>query len=209
MNYKYKDSRILIFAREPVLGQVKTRLQSTLGKKQTYDLHSALVTYQVAQAGRNLLAPIELWVTSNPKHELFQSVVGQSNVFEQQGDDLGQRMLNAASTALQRSKSVVLIGADCPSVDSAYLEQALDQLNQNKDLVFGPAEDGGYVLFGMNQVMPDLFFNIRWGTDSVMSLTMQRVKASGLTYKLLEPRWDVDRPEDLERLSELEPPLVY
>lgn len=209
MNYKYKDCHILIFAREPVLGKVKTRLQSALGIQKTYDLHSALVTYQVTEASRNSLAPIELWVSSNPKHALFQRLNGKTTVFEQSGDDLGLRMMNAASTALKRAKSVVLIGADCPSVDSAYLEQALTHLSQGKDLVVGPAEDGGYVLIGMNQVIPDLFINIPWGTDSVMSHTMQQIKVSGLTYKLLDPRWDVDRPEDLERLSGLQPPLIY
>ena len=209
MKYKYSNNRILIFAREPVLGKVKTRLQSTLGLARTFDLHCALIKYQVEQVDRNSLVPVELWVTSNPSHEVFQNLSGKPKLFEQWGDDLGHRMMNAAEAALQRVESVVIIGSDCPSVDSDYLEQALRLLGQGTEIVIGPAEDGGYVLLGMNRITPEIFLNIPWGSEQVMEITLQRLKVSGLSFKLLEPRWDVDRPEDLARLAELQPPFSY
>lgn len=209
MKYIYPDSRILIFAREPILGKVKTRLEADLGTIRTFDLHCALITYQVKRVTHKSLAPMELWVTSNPSHKLFLHLGGRSNTFEQRGNDLGQRMLNAAESVLKRSKSVVMIGADCPSVDSDYLEQALSLLSQGTDVVIGPAEDGGYVLLGLSQVWPDLFYDIPWGTGQVMESTLQRLDASDLRYSLLDSRWDVDRPEDVARLAGLQPPLSY
>ena len=209
MKYKYQNSRVLIFAREPVLGKVKTRLESELGEAKTFDLHCALIVYQVKQVSHSNLAPMQLWVTANPSHELFRGLVDKTNIFEQRGSDLGQRMLSAAETTLREVKSVVIIGADCPSVDNYYLEQALSLLDQGTDVVLGPAEDGGYVLLGLNQVWPGLFSDIPWGTEQVLESTVQRLRSSGLSFKLLDVRWDVDRPQDLGRLEELQPPLSF
>ena len=92
-------------------------------------------------------------------------------------------------------------------MDSAYLEGALMALGQGNEVVIGPAEDGGYVLIGLKQPCPGLFQGIEWGSERVLSQTLQRLAQLKLPYALLEPLWDVDRPQDLQRLAELNPPL--
>ena len=103
MKYRYSECRILVFAKEPVLGKVKTRLQSHLGQGRTLDLHCALISYQVKQIISSKLAPVELWVSANPHHELFRSLVPASSIFVQQGTDLGQKMHHAFCQSLQTS----------------------------------------------------------------------------------------------------------
>ena len=90
-------------------------------------------------------------------------------------------------------------------MSSDYLDRALKCLNDGKALVLGPAEDGGYVLIGMNDKYPGIFEDISWGTNSVLQETIAKAEKIGLDYFCLEPLWDVDRPDDLRRLSELEP----
>ena len=103
----------------------------------------------------------------------------------------------------------MIVGADCPSVDKTYLIDALQALGGGTDAVFGPAEDGGYVLVGLTQQHAELFENISWGGAKVMSETTNHLQQSGLSWRLLDKRWDVDRPQDLVRLENLNPPLRY
>ena len=90
-----------------------------------------------------------------------------------------------------------------------YLNNALCLLSDGNKLVLGPAEDGGYVLIGVNKSYPELFQDINWGTNEVLEKTIQKAKNIGIDYVCLEPLWDVDRPDDLSRLSELEPSLKW
>ncbi|MBL4820630.1 MAG: TIGR04282 family arsenosugar biosynthesis glycosyltransferase [Gammaproteobacteria bacterium] len=209
MKYIFPEVRILVFAKAPLEGQVKTRLVPELGTSRALDLHCAMVAYQIRRVIEGNIAPMELWVSSNPSHAFFQSLCEKAHIYEQRGNDLGQRMLHAVKSALQRGDSVLLVGTDCPSVDQQYLEQAMGLLQQGVDVILGPAEDGGYVLIGMNQTHPELFRDISWGSDQVMASTVERIISAGLSYKSLETRWDVDRPEDLVRLKTLQPPLVF
>ena len=107
------------------------------------------------------------------------------------------------------SKSALLIGSDCPALTLDYLDNALRLLNDGAQLVLGPAEDGGYVLIGVDKSYPELFQGIQWGTDKVFEETKRRAKSIGVDYICLEPLWDVDRPDDIRRLSDLEPSLGW
>jgi rSAM/selenodomain-associated transferase 1 len=120
-------------------------------------------------------------------------------------------MDTAIRQTLQREnvESVVIIGTDCPAVTERYLDQALLALESGVDVVLGPAEDGGYVLVGMQRPITAVFEDIPWGTDQVMHRTLETLKAKELTYRLLDTLWDVDRPEDLARLQSLVPPLNW
>ena len=120
-------------------------------------------------------------------------------------------MLFAISQALRvpNKKGVILIGCDCPAITATYLKEAASRLNQGAKLVLGPAEDGGYVLIGVNGVYPELFRDIDWGSERVFSQTVSNARALGIDCVTLEPLWDVDRPEDLIRLKELSPPLDW
>jgi len=209
MEFKFPDLRILLFAKEPVHGQVKTRLHGSLGVTKAYELHCAMLRYQVSALLASGLAPVELWVSGDITNPELISLPLQGSIYQQVGSNLGQRMQAAVVSARMRSRAVVLVGTDCPSVDRDYLEMALNFLSAGNQLVIGPAEDGGYVLLGVSESWPTLFEGIPWGTDQVLSMTLERAGQLGLDYQLLASRWDVDRPEDLSRLASLDPPLDF
>lgn len=95
-----------------------------------------------------------------------------------------------------KMKYVVIVGADCPALSAEIIEQSLKKLYQN-DLVLGPAHDGGYYLIGLSQPIPSLFYDIPWGTAQVLNKTLAYAKKTNVTFSLLEPLADVDRPEDI------------
>src|SRR5204862_3926788 len=119
----------------------------------------------------------------------------------QRGDDLGARMRHALASALAIKRPALLIGTDCPALDTTYLDCAADALTKH-DVVIGPAEDGGYVLVGLSCTV-DIFSNIPWSTAEVMAATRARIAAAHATCRELDPLWDVDTPADVARLSSL------
>lgn len=211
MAVKYPHSRILLFAREPLLGQVKTRLQPAMGQEQALLLYEAMLGRIATTLEDSNLAEWALCVTSNPSHETFVSLCNKKNIYLQSGGDLGQKMSAAIAQALAQDEvqSVIVIGSDCPAMSPAYLDAAIAVLDDGSDVVLGPAEDGGYVLLGSRRVIPELFDGIAWGSSEVLNATLRRLERLEISYQLLETLWDVDRPEDLGRLEELDPPLNW
>lgn len=206
---KYKDSVIAVFAKTPMPGAVKTRLVPVLGEVGALRLHRALMSYTVNRVRDSRLAPFELWLSHpGPADDLVAQLAPEQLKLQAEGD-LGARMLCASREILGRAAAVVIIGSDCPSIDGQYLEQALARLAGGDDLVLGPAEDGGYVLLGVSGIWPELFTGIAWGGPGVFAATLERVAGLDLRHSVLEPRWDVDRPEDLVRLDSLRPPLEF
>lgn len=204
-------SRIAVFAREPRLGQVKSRLAGEIGPQQALAVYRAMLARLGELLNRGKLAEWDLWVTSNPSHEDFLSLCNKTNIYLQDGRDLGARMEFAIRQTLLESKveNVILIGTDCPALTEDYLEQALLALESGVDVVLGPAEDGGYVLVGMGRPLPAVFEDIPWGSGQVMHRTLEALRVNDLSCRLLDTLWDVDRPEDLSRLQLLEPPLSW
>lgn len=208
-NYEFPDSRILLFGRDPAPGKVKTRLHGVLGPERALALYVALFKRQADMLTGAGLAPVELWITADPEHQLFREFFDPRDIHCQQGVDLGERMYHAAANALAQAGSVVLLGVDCPSVSRDYVKQALAGLAGGKQVVVGPAEDGGYVLLGLRRAAPELFQAIPWGSGRVLEYTLERISRLGLESLQLATRWDVDRPEDLSRLATLTPALIY
>ncbi len=208
---KYPGARIAVFAREPRLGQVKSRLATRIGESAALAIYRAMLQ----RVGELLLhcdlADWTLWVTSNPSHKSFLSLCNKKNIFLQSDGDLGARMLHTLRESLRAegTEAVLLIGTDCPALDVDYLDSALAALSAGNDIVLGPAEDGGYVLPGAPQAIPALFEDVEWGTDRVLSTTIERLQTGNYRYALLDSLWDVDRPDDLERLETLSPPLQW
>ena len=101
---------------------------------------------------------------------------------------------------LQRYQRVLIIGTDTPTLDTAYLDQALHALASGNDVVLGPALDGGYVLIGSAVQAATLFEAVEWGSERVLQQTLDRIAAAGLRCCLLTPQPDIDRPEDLQYL---------
>jgi hypothetical protein len=135
------------------------------------------------------------------KHHPFFKAVGNRygvHLWNQEGEDLGSRMSHAFHAAFQMSyQSILLIGTDIPSLQSAIIEQALKSL-ATYDVVLGPTMDGGYYLIGLKKPMPDLFTDIPWSTDQVLTRTQQHAHHLGLSVELLPQLRDLDTIDDLQ-----------
>ncbi len=201
----YPDARLLIFAKAPEAGTVKTRLIPVLGAQGAADLQRSLILHQLQQATALPLCPVELWVAPDTSHAFFRHCSEQfgAALRRQEGRDLGERMAHAIDHGLRSAKFVLLIGTDCPTLSAERLDEALAALEAGSDAVFIPAEDGGYVAVGMRQSEPEVFTDIPWGGPDVMARTRERLKSCRLNWLELEPLWDVDRPEDLARLEHI------
>ena len=207
---RYPHARILVFCKPPIPGQAKTRLIPALGAEGASYLHAELARATVARAVRSALAPVELWASAAPEHAFFQHLRAdfECGLLTQHGDDLGARLAHALKTTLADADFAVLIGTDCPALDEHYLAEACAALANGADAVLGPAEDGGYTLIGLRHMDKRLFEGVAWGTDRVLSETRERLTALGWRWQELETLWDVDLPEDLERLMATHTELI-
>jgi rSAM/selenodomain-associated transferase 1 len=196
--------RLLVFARAPVPGAVKTRLIPALGADAAADLHARLLARTLETACAANLAPVELWCTPDADHPAFAGAAGRLGVTlrVQPAGDLGHRMRVALESTLADGGRAVLIGCDCPVLSVDDLAGAFSALADH-DVVLGPAEDGGYVLIGARRVTPVLFDGIDWGGPRVLRQTRGRLVALGWRWHELRTLWDVDRPEDVVRFEEL------
>ena len=193
-------SRLIIFARFPEPGKSKTRLIPALGPAGAAELYRQMVEHTLHWAKKlrdRLPLSIEIRFTGRPL-ETFRHWLGPNFLYSPQGEgDLGQRMRRSIQDAFaMKMKKVLLIGTDCPDLSPDLVEGALVLL-RSSDLVLGPSEDGGYYLVGLRRVVPQLFQDIPWGTETVLRKTLQVAQSSKLSYSLLPFLPDVDRPEDL------------
>jgi rSAM/selenodomain-associated transferase 1 len=197
----YPHACLVLFAKAPVPGQVKTRLIPALGAAGACGVHEQLLGQVLQVLDRNTLCAQELWVDQLPAHPAFASFKGP--VCTQQGQDLGARLSHALQQVQLRYKQDIFIGTDCPALDINYLEQALVALQSGAQLVVGPAADGGYVLLGCSGFHAGLFEGIDWGTSAVLSQTLQQAERLQLDYAVLATLSDLDRPEDLQLLQQV------
>jgi hypothetical protein len=174
---------VLVFSRAPVPGRVKTRLVPRLGEWRAARLHARLTRHALRTARTAACGPVELYDTS-----------------KQRGADLGERMHHALACALRRHRGAIIIGADSPALRPRDLRCAARWLAGGCDVVLAPAEDGGYALIAAKRVSPLLFSRVAWGGPDVYETTVRKLVSLGYRWRTLEPVWDVDRPEDLERL---------
>ena len=201
---RYSNYRLLVMTKSPQPGRVKTRMQPDLTPQQSCELHLALIGNTVAPWRRNNVCPVNLWI-EGPSSLLFEAVPELSGMtcFSQVEGDLGDKMHWAAATTLTEENidGVILLGTDCPFVDSDYIESALDYLETGGDAVIGPAADGGYVLLGIKKADRSLFEHINWGSHSVLSKTIERLNALAWKYRQLPVLHDIDRYDDLALLD--------
>ncbi len=201
-------SRLLVFAKSPVAGKVKTRLQPSYSPEQSVELHRKLVhgCLQVATTVNGCIT--ELWAGSEHGWWAELSSRYQIDVVQQRGDDLGDRMLQAFQQTLTDVDKALLIGTDCPFITRDYLLDAFEKLDEC-DVVIGPAEDGGYVLLGLTDGKPELFSGISWGSDRVLAETIEKIEAFNLSYMLLPTLRDIDRPEDVIYWQSKQSSLIF
>lgn len=187
---------ILLFAKYPVPGQVKTRLIPALGALRAARLHRRLteVTLVTAVAAG---APVVV-CAAGASLRRFRAWLGEGPAYVRQSEgDLGQRMDDAFARAFrQGTPKALAIGADVPSLTPDLIRKAFAALDF-ADVVLGPAADGGYYLIGMRRLHRRLFRDIAWGSGDVLSRTREILAANGISYRELPALSDVDRPEDL------------
>jgi len=191
-----KKEVVLVFQKNEVLGRVKTRLASGMGDLRALEIYRHLIqsTYSVLE---DVLAPVWTYYSDFIPETVNPPPIAKS--FVQEGHDLGERMANAFARSFESGmEKVVLIGTDCPTLQSQHLNQAFEALTHS-DLVLGPATDGGYYLIGMKRKADYLFEGIAWSTAEVLSQTLAVATAHGLHFTLLDELSDIDTQEDWER----------
>jgi rSAM/selenodomain-associated transferase 1 len=194
-----RDKMLLIqFAKAPVPGEVKTRMMPALSALQACELHQELLLWTCRQLCAARVGTVELWVSGDPDHSVFRQCVrhGVARIQQQAGADLGERMAGAMADGLARYEQVILVGSDCPSIDRRYLQLAAAALAAHS-VVLGPADDGGYVLIGANEVKPELFRGIAWGKSGVFAETVALLERHRVNWTALDFLPDIDRPGDL------------
>ena len=185
---------MIVFAKAPLPGEAKTRLISRLGAWSAARLHERL-TLRALRTARIAERCVELHGTRG--HSFFRAINVPFRL--QRGRDLGERMQRALATALRRHRFAILIGSDCPALTPADLRRAARWLRGGYDAVLAPAEDGGYALVALRRSRKEFFEDIAWGGPDVYTQTVK--KLAGYRWRALRTVWDVDRPEDLERLA--------
>ena len=190
-----KETLLIIFVKNPVLGKAKTRLAATVGdevaleiyrlllrktRQESIALESDKIVYYSDSIDQN-----DLW----DDHAFFKAI--------QSGNDLGEKITDAFRNAFGRGyKRVCIIGSDCYDLSQDLIQQSFEALKQH-DAVIGPAEDGGYYLLGMSSFNPQFFANKAWSTETVARDTIKDFEAGGLSYKVLPTLNDIDTEADL------------
>lgn len=198
-------SKLIILAKSPIPGTVKTRLQPTVSPEDAAKLQAYFIRQTLVLASSLKDVDVELRCTPDDSHLVFQQCARQFNISlkQQRGNDLGARMANALQEALANYQQVVIIGTDCPDLTANYLNEAFLKLKQGIVVVIGPSNDGGYVLFGLRRYAPSLFTNINWGSNQVLFETRQKLQQLGWEWDELNTLRDIDTPVDLLDFPEI------
>jgi len=195
------EKKLIIFAKAPIAGQVKTRLIPSLGADKATQLYKYMLEQTVIKASSLSNINCELHCAPDIHHHFFTALAKKYNIklVPQQGLDLGEKMSAAMEAALNASSQCIIIGTDCPMMNEPYLYQAFEQLTK-ADVVLGPAKDGGYVLIGCRTFDAQIFSNISWSTTEVLEQTLKNINQLQLKYYKLDTLSDVDTHEDLNHL---------
>lgn len=189
-------TQVAVLARAAIPGAVKTRLITAIGAEGAASLQAHLTELALRRACATQ-HQVLLWLAGAPgpavtrlAHELGVEIRPQPD------GDLGERMLAALRHAQACDRRGIVIGTDCPAQSEADIEHA-GALLAEYEVVLQPAHDGGYVMIGMARPSPEVFAEVPWGTDAVLAMTRERIRALGLRHAELRALPDLDRPEDL------------
>lgn len=198
---------LVVMAKAPREGEIKTRLLGALSPEEARRLYVAFLSDTFAlmedvMEEREELS-LALCYTPEGEEEAFEEVEREGCLMiPQRGETLGERLTNCFADLFALGfESVVVIGADSPTLPGEYVFDAFDCFETDDDVVIGPTQDGGYYLVGMRKLHRRIFEDIPWGAAGALDATMERAREAGLNLVLL-PEWrDVDTPEDFERLK--------
>jgi rSAM/selenodomain-associated transferase 1 len=200
----FMTRRVIVLARVPRPGEVKSRLARTVGEA------AALAHYRTML--RDILSVVREAQVQSPDIEVELCILGDDRDGEcarlaamhgfalttQLGSSVGERIEAALGRALDEGRVPVLVGSDVVSLAASDLHDAFEALRE-RDAVFGPTEDGGYALVGLRRRVARLFDEMPWGRDSLMAATRRRLQESGVRWSQLRTLWDVDEEPELRR----------
>ena len=195
---------LIVVAKRPVPGQVKTRIAATLGPEQATELYRCALadTLELVASFPNLEHVISYAPPDDEARAYFAELAPGWTLIPQQGEVFGERLLSAFQQLAERGpRQMVLIGTDNPSLPSDLISQAFHALaDEAVDAVLGPVSDGGYYLIGMRRPHPILFERIQWSTEVVADETRQRAAEAGLRLAEVPTWYDLDTADDLRKL---------
>lgn len=202
-----KSAVLLVFARQPVPGQVKTRLCPPLTEVEAARVHE--ICLQAVMTGVLQIADVDTVLVGTPdsSEPAFRRLIGEklSCVWDQGHGTLGQRLERATRKALDAGATrVLVIGTDSPQMPTSCIQSAVQRLD-HADVVLGPTKDGGYYLIGLRRDPDCLFQTIDWGTEHVAEQTRARIRAQGWALSELPESYDIDEIADLSRAANAPP----
>jgi rSAM/selenodomain-associated transferase 1 len=194
---------VLIVAKAPVEGRVKTRLAATLGAERATEIAVAMLL-DTLEGCRRVFADVGFLCGADADVPLLRELAGSTApIVVQEGAGLGSALPTGARFAVGRGRAAIMVSSDIPGVPPGALEAAAAHLAGGADVVLGPGHDGGYWLIAMREEHPELFAGIAWSTGSVLDATLARCGALGLDVRLVE-RWrDIDTADDVAALAEV------
>ena len=185
---------LIIFTKNPTLGNVKTRLAKDIGNQNALEIYRFLLKHS-----HEITTPVNTSKYVYFSHEIPESGLWNRGGFKkklQHGNDLGERMENAFRLGFEEGfQKIVIIGTDLYELQTKHIEEAFNALDNN-DYVVGPAKDGGYYLLGMNSLNSDIFSNKKWSTSTVLEDTLKDME--GFRTQLLPTQNDIDVLDDIE-----------
>jgi len=193
---------LILFAKQPLAGRVKTRLTPPLSPKAGAALYGCMLRDTMATA----LALPDIFLTIHYQNDpgaaaWFASLAPGIALQPQQGEDLGKRMERAFDHLFQQGfDRVAIIGSDSPDLPAEYILQAYELLDGGADAVFGPADDGGYYLLAMSCLRRELFSGLPWSSGELLQASLARAREAGIRTALLPQWYDLDTCEDLLRI---------
>ncbi|NIO05344.1 MAG: DUF2064 domain-containing protein [Proteobacteria bacterium] len=196
---------LVIVAKEPVPGRVKTRLSSRLGAKQASELYRLSIqdmTEEMSNLSENTLA---IAYTPRDAERVFKKIFPSPiRLFPQEGENLGERLSNIFKRMFAEGyHQVHIINSDSPDLSHRLIERSIRLLQEPKtDVILGPCADGGYYLVGLKRLIPELFARIPWSTDQVLNKTLETSQRLGLQCALLSPWYDIDTYDDMLQFLE-------
>ncbi len=193
---------IIIMAKVPSAGNVKTRLQPFISSDECTALSKAFLQDAVNKA-KTVCENVILAYSPTAEINALKKILPSQNTFiEQTGRDLGEKMFNAFKFAFeQQTDAVVMIGTDSPTFPIDYIEQAFEFLETNSDVVLGKTEDGGFYLIGLRRLPERIFENVAWSSPATFEQIFENIHRLNLHLREVPAWYDVDEQADFEKLQ--------
>lgn len=192
MPFHPSEHGLVILLRYPEKGKVKSRIASVVGEDEALRIYTDLVTITLENTSH---LHIPVYLMYDGRMPGLEEQLRPFHYSRQPEGTLGQKILAAFRLGFNQHTKVIVIGSDCPDLDSTLIQEAFTQLSKT-DVVIGPAEDGGYYLIGCKKMNPGLFSQISWGSDQVLKETVDLCHEGHLHYTLLPVLQDIDTVED-------------